>query len=132
MKIAVIGSGISGLGAAHFLSRKHEVVLFEQARRAGGHINTVTLNTPRGPLAIDTGFIVCNPVNYPNFYAFLDELGVQRQNTDMSLGVSVAEGRVEWAGDENLTRIFSQPSLIFSPTHIGMLLAVLRFNKQVK
>ncbi|MFI4981838.1 MAG: NAD(P)/FAD-dependent oxidoreductase [Nevskiales bacterium] len=132
MKIAVIGSGISGLGAAYFLSRKHEVVLFEQAPRAGGHTNTVTVNTPRGPLAIDTGFIVCNPVNYPNFYPFLDELGVKRQNTDMSLGVSVEEGRVEWAGDEHLTRIFSQPSLIFSPTHIGMLLAVLRFNKQVK
>jgi len=132
MKIAVIGSGISGLGAAHFLARKHEVVLFEQERRAGGHTNTVTVPTPRGELAIDTGFIVCNPVNYPNFYPFLDELGVARQDTEMSLGVSVEDGRVEWAGDEHLTRIFAQPSLIFSPTHIGMLLSVLRFNRQVK
>jgi len=132
MKIAVIGSGISGLGAAYFLARKHQVVLFEQDRRAGGHTNTVTVPTPRGPLAIDTGFIVCNPVNYPNFYPFLDELGVVRQNTDMSLGVSVEDGRVEWAGDEHLTRIFSQLSLMFSPTHIRMLLSVLRFNKQVK
>ena len=132
MKIAVIGSGISGLGAAYFLARKHHVVLFEQDRRAGGHTNTVTVPTPKGPLAIDTGFIVCNPVNYPNFYPFLDELGVARQNTDMSLGVSVEDGRVEWAGDERLTRIFSQPSLMFSPTHIGMLLSVLRFNRQVK
>jgi uncharacterized protein len=132
MKIAVIGSGISGLGAAHFLARRHEVVLFEQERRAGGHTNTVTVPTPRGELAIDTGFIVCNPVNYPNFYPFLDELGVARQDTEMSLGVSVEDGRVEWAGDEHLTRIFAQPSLIFSPTHIGMLLSVLRFNRQVK
>ncbi|HWY24863.1 MAG TPA: FAD-dependent oxidoreductase, partial [Nevskia sp.] len=132
MKIAVIGSGISGLGAAYFLARKHEVVLFEQARRPGGHTNTVTVDSPRGPLAIDTGFIVCNPVNYPNFYPFLDELGVRRQDTDMSLGVSVDNGRVEWAGDEHLTRIFAQPALLFSPTHIGMLLAVLRFNQQVK
>lgn len=132
MKIAVIGSGISGLGAAHYLARRHEVVLFEQDRRAGGHTNTVTVDTPRGPLAIDTGFIVCNPVNYPNFYPFLDELGVERQDTDMSLGVSVEDGRVEWAGDENLAKIFAQPALLFSPTHIGMLLAVLRFNKQVK
>ena len=132
MKIAVIGSGISGLGAAYFLARKHQVVLFERDSRPGGHTNTVTVPAPRGPLAIDTGFIVCNPVNYPNFYPFLDELGVARQNTDMSLGVSVEEGRVEWAGDEHLTRIFSQPSLMFSPTHIGMLLSVLRFNRQVK
>lgn len=132
MKIAVIGSGISGLGAAHYLARRHEVVLFEQDRRAGGHTNTVTVDTPRGPLAIDTGFIVCNPVNYPNFYPFLDELGVPRQDTDMSLGVSVEDGRVEWAGDEHLTRIFAQPSLLLSPTHFGMLLSVLRFNKQVK
>ncbi|HZR35891.1 MAG TPA: FAD-dependent oxidoreductase [Nevskia sp.] len=132
MRIAVIGSGISGLGAAHFLARRHEVVLFERERRAGGHTNTVTVETPRGPLAIDTGFIVCNPVNYPNFYPFLDELGVRRQDTDMSLGVSVEDGRIEWAGDENLAKVFAQPSLLFSPAHLGMLLAVMRFNKQVK
>jgi predicted NAD/FAD-binding protein len=132
MKIAVIGSGISGLGAAYFLARKHEVVLYEREARPGGHTNTITVQAPGGPLAIDTGFIVCNPVNYPNFYPFLDELGVKRQDTDMSLGVSVEDGRVEWAGDETLTRIFAQPALVFSPTHIGMLLAVLRFNRQVK
>jgi predicted NAD/FAD-binding protein len=132
MKIAVIGSGISGLGAAYFLARRHEVVLFERERRPGGHTNTVTVQTPRGPLAIDTGFIVCNPVNYPNFYPFLDELGVRRQDTDMSLGVSVEDGRVEWAGDENLAKVFAQPALLFSPTHLQMLLAVMRFNKQVK
>ncbi len=132
MKIAVIGSGISGLGAAHFLARRHEVTVFEQDSRAGGHTNTFDVETPNGRLAIDTGFIVCNPVNYPNFYPFLHELGVSLQDTDMSLGVSVEEGRVEWAGDENLAKIFAQPSLMFSPTHIRMLLAVVRFNKQVK
>jgi predicted NAD/FAD-binding protein len=132
MKIAVIGSGISGLGAAYFLARRHEVVLYEAQGRAGGHTNTVTVQTARGPLPIDTGFIVCNPVNYPNFYSFLDELGVRRQDTDMSLGVSVENGRVEWAGDEHLRRIFAQPALLLSPTHIGMLLSVLRFNRQVK
>src|ERR1700757_1280363 len=122
MKIAVIGSGISGLGAAYFLARKHEVVLYEREARAGGHTNTVMVPTAQGPQAIDTGFIVCNPVNYSNFYPFLDELGVRRQDTEMSLGVSVEGGRVEWAGDENLLRIFAQPALMFSPTHIGMLL----------
>lgn len=132
MKIAVIGSGISGLGAAYFLARRHEVVLYEREPRPGGHTNTVTVDGAGGPLAIDTGFIVCNPVNYPNFCSFLDELGVARQDTDMSLGVSVEDGRVEWAGDERLRRIFAQRSLLLSPTHIGMLLSVLRFNRQVK
>jgi predicted NAD/FAD-binding protein len=132
MKIAVIGSGISGLCAAHYLARAHEVVLFEQDQRAGGHTNTVMVPGPHGELAIDTGFIVCNPVNYPHFYRFLDELEVPRQDTDMSLGVSVAGGRVEWAGDEDLTKIFAQPALLFSPAHLRMLLAVLRFNRQVK
>ncbi|WP_428310817.1 NAD(P)/FAD-dependent oxidoreductase [Hydrocarboniphaga sp.] len=133
MKIAVIGSGISGLCAAHYLGGRHEVTLFEAAPRIGGHTNTVAVRDVEGQrLAIDTGFIVCNPVNYPNFYPFLDELGVKRQDTDMSLGVSVRGGAVEWAGDENLAKIFAQPSLMLSPTHIRMLLAVLRFNKDVK
>lgn len=132
MKIAVIGSGIAGLGAAYFLARRHAVTLFEETARAGGHSNTVMVRAPGGELAIDTGFIVCNPVNYPNFYPFLDELGASRQDADMSLGVSVENGRVEWAGDENLAKIFAQPGLAFSPTHLKMLLAVVRFNKQVK
>ncbi|MDR3417652.1 MAG: FAD-dependent oxidoreductase [Nevskia sp.] len=132
MKIAVIGSGISGLGAAYFLARRHQVVLFEQDRRVGGHSNTVAIETARGQLDIDTGFIVCNPVNYPNFYRFLDELEVPRQDSDMSLGVSVEDGRVEWAGDEDLSKIFAQPSLMFSPGHLRMLLAVVRFNRHVK
>lgn len=118
--------------AAHYLSRRHEVVLYEQETRVGGHTNTVTLETLQGPLAIDTGFIVCNPVNYPNFYPFLDELGVARQDTDMSLGVSVEAGRIEWAGDENLLKVFAQPSLMLSPTHLRMLMAVMRFNRHVK
>jgi predicted NAD/FAD-binding protein len=132
VRIAVIGSGISGLCAAHYLSRTHQVVLFEQGNRAGGHTNTVTVPGAAGELAIDTGFIVCNPVNYPDFYRFLDELEIPLQDTDMSLGVSVAGGKVEWAGDENLAKIFAQPALVLSPSHLRMLLAVPRFNRQVK
>ncbi|MGH8443732.1 MAG: NAD(P)/FAD-dependent oxidoreductase [Solimonas sp.] len=132
MKIAVIGSGIAGLAAAWCLARRHEVVLHESDARLGGHTNTVLVERPSGPLAIDTGFIVCNPVNYPNFYALLDRLGVARRNTDMSLGVSVDGGRIEWAGDENLLKVFAQPSLLLSAEHWRMLSAVTRFNRQVK
>jgi predicted NAD/FAD-binding protein len=132
MKIAVIGSGISGWSAAWCLARRHQVVLFEQESRPGGHTNTVEVPTADGVLAIDTGFIVCNPVNYPNFYALLDELGVPRQDTDMSLGVSVDNGRIEWAGDENLLKVFAQPSLLASASHWQMLRAITRFNAQLK
>lgn len=132
MRIAVIGSGIAGLSAAYLLGRRHEVTLFEAAPRAGGHSNTVTVEAAAGPLAIDTGFIVCNPVNYPNFFKLMAELGVPLRPSDMSLGVSVAGGRVEWAGDNNLLKIFAQPSLMASPTHLRMLTAVLRFNRHVK
>ena len=132
MKIAVIGSGIAGLSAAYFLSRKHDVTVFEADSRLGGHTNTVEVDTKDGKLAVDTGFIVCNPVNYANFYPLLKELDVKLQDTNMSLGVSVDNGRVEWAGDENIMKIFAQKSLLFSPTHIRMLLSVLKFNKHVK
>ena len=90
------------------------------------------VETGTGPLAIDTGFIVCNPVNYPNFYKLMAELGVALVPSDMSLGVSVGQGRVEWAGDDNLLKIFAQPSLMASPTHLRMLASVLRFNRHVK
>lgn len=132
MRIAVIGSGISGLSAAYLLSRRHDVSLFEAGERLGGHSNTVQVETETGALAIDTGFIVCNPVNYPNFYKLMSELGVALVPSDMSLGVSVAQGRVEWAGDDNLLKIFAQPSLMASPTHLRMLTSVLRFNRHVK
>ncbi len=132
MNIAVIGSGISGLVCAHYLARRHAVTLFEQAQRLGGHTHTVEVAASSGTLAIDTGFIVCNPVNYPSFYRLLDELGIQRQDTDMSLGVSIGDGRIEWAGDTHLLKLFAQPSLLLSARHLHMLAAVLRFNRQVK
>jgi predicted NAD/FAD-binding protein len=87
-RIAVIGSGISGLAAAYFLSRKHEVFLFEREPRLGGHTNTITVDSSRGPLAVDTGFIVHNDRTYSNLIKLLTELGVPRAASDMSFAVS--------------------------------------------
>jgi len=132
MNIAIIGTGISGLAAAWCLARRHAVTLYEKDPHPGGHCRTVEVRIARGTLAIDTGFIVCNPVNYPNFYHLLDELGVARQDSDMSLGVSVADGAVEWCGSDNPLQLFAQPRLLFSARHLSMLGAVLRFNRQCK
>jgi predicted NAD/FAD-binding protein len=86
--VAIIGSGIAGLGAAHVLDPHRDVTLFEAADRLGGHANTVVVDDPDvGPLAIDTGFIVHNDRNYPNLVRLFDELGVERQDSEMSFGV---------------------------------------------
>ena len=82
-RIAVIGSGISGLAAAYYLSRKHDVFLFERDTRLGGHTHTITVDSCAGPLAVDTGFIVHNERTYPNLIKLLGELGVPRVDSDM-------------------------------------------------
>ncbi len=88
MRIAIIGAGISGLACAHALHGGHEIAVFEAADRAGGHANTVDVETDAGRLGVDTGFIVFNDRNYPNFERLLDELGVASQPSRMSFGVS--------------------------------------------
>ena len=89
MRLAIIGSGISGLGCAHVLGPHHDVTLFESAGRLGGHANTVDVEDPVADrLAIDTGFIVHNDRNYTNLVRLFDELGVAVQDTEMSFGVT--------------------------------------------
>lgn len=107
-KIAVIGGGIAGLGAAWSLSRRHEVTLFERAARLGGHANTVTLDLDGRAVPVDTGFIVYNAPNYPNLVALFEATGVGSDATDMSFGVSLDDGRLEYAGS-NLRGLFAQP-----------------------
>ena len=87
MKIAVIGSGVSGLTCAYKLYKKHDIKVFEENNYIGGHANTLTINSEDGPLNIDTGFIVFNKKTYPIFTQILDELGVFYQNTSMSFSV---------------------------------------------
>ena len=97
MRIAVIGSGISGLAAAYYLSRKHEVFLFEKDARLGGHTNTVLVPSGAGELPIDTGFIVHNDRTYPNLVRLFRELGVETQPSDMSFAVRCHKSHFEYS-----------------------------------
>ena len=97
LKIAVIGSGISGLSAAWLLSKRHRVTLFEADPRIGGHSHTVDV----GDVPVDTGFIVYNERTYPNLTALFDHLGRGDQALRMSFAVSLDDGRLEYAGQSS-------------------------------
>lgn len=96
-RIAVIGSGIAGMSAAWLLSQSHDVTLYEKDGRLGGHSNTVTVKTSAGLTPIDTGFIVFNDITYPNLVALFEHLGVTTKASDMSFGVSLHGGRMEYS-----------------------------------
>ena len=127
-RIAVIGSGIAGLASAYFLSRAHDVVLFEAGSYLGGHTNTVDITLDGITHPVDTGFLVYNQATYPNLIALFQELNVKSYATDMSFGVSMDQGRLEWAGT-NLDSVFAQRSNAFSPFFLVMLKDIVRFNK---
>lgn len=132
MKIAIIGSGISGMAAGHFLSEAgHEVTLYEAASRLGGHTATIDVEYGGSTLAIDTGFIVYNDWTYPEFIALLDKLGVANRPTSMSFSVSDNKSGLEYAGS-NLNTLFGQRSNLLSPDFYRMLRDILRFNKHVE
>ena len=122
MKIAVIGAGISGLGAAHALSGAHEVHVFEKARRPGGHTNTVHL--PDG-IAVDTGFIVHNRENYPNFVRLMEELGVPAAPSDMSFAYAGPE--LSWCS-LGLNGLLTERRHLFSRRFWRFWSEVRRFN----
>ena len=128
LSIAVIGTGVSGLAAAWLLSRRHEVTVFEQAPRIGGHCNTITIPTAEGQLDVDTGFIVYNPVNYPNLTALFAHLGVATRPSEMSFSVSRGGGRLEYGGG-NLVALFAQPGNVLRPAFWSMLKDLLRFYR---
>lgn len=131
MKIAVVGSGIAGNAAAWSLSKIHDVTVFEKDNRVGGHANTVEIDYDGHKIQVDTGFIVFNEHNYPNFTALLDHLDVPASKTIMSFSVSLDEGRFEWRGNQ-VKGIFAQKRNIFSPGFLYMLGDILRFNRLAK
>jgi predicted NAD/FAD-binding protein len=129
--IAVIGSGIAGLGAAHYLSRRHRVELFESDRRLGGHAHTHLWQEGGRSLPLDSGFIVYNHRTYPHFVRLLDELGVAGQPSDMSFGVRCRRCSLEYSS-RGLPGLFAQPRRLLDRSHIGMLLEIPRFNRRAR
>ncbi|MEP4336505.1 MAG: FAD-dependent oxidoreductase, partial [Roseobacter sp.] len=128
MRIAVIGSGIAGNSAAWALSNDHHVVLYEKRNRPGGHSATVDVDYDGTKIAVDTGFIVYNELNYPNFTALLRHLQVKTEASDMSFALSSCGGRQEWSG-QTLNTVFAKRSNLLSPRFLWMLRDIFRFNK---
>lgn len=128
-RVAVVGSGISGLAAAWLLSRKADVTLFEADRRLGGHAHTVDVQTADGRIPVDTGFIVYNERNYPNLVALFAHLGVPTQQSDMSFSASLDAGQFEYSGT-SLATMLGQRSNIVRLRFWRMLGDILRFYRE--
>ena len=127
--VAVIGSGISGLGAAWLLSRSCQVTLFEDNDYCGGHSNTVVAETAQGPVPVDTGFIVFNAPNYPNLTALFAHLDVETRETTMSFSASLKGGRFEYSGS-GLGGLLAQPGNAIKPRFWSMVRDILRFYQE--
>jgi len=134
-RIAIIGSGISGLTAGYLLSRRHEVTLFEANDYIGGHTHTVAVDLPGtaagSSLNVDTGFIVCNDRNYPNFLKLMRQVEVELQATQMSFSVRNPVSGLEYNG-HNLDSLFAQRRNLISPSFWLFVRDILRFNKAAK
>jgi predicted NAD/FAD-binding protein len=129
MKIAVVGSGISGLSAAYVLSKKHEVHVFEAGDYIGGHTHTVPVEVESGKYFIDTGFIVFNDWTYPNFIKLMNQIGVASQESSMSFSVKAQSSGLEYNGTD-LNGLFAQRRNLINPSFYKMVFDILRFNKE--
>ncbi|CAN5887637.1 NAD(P)/FAD-dependent oxidoreductase [soil metagenome] len=127
MNIAIVGSGVAGLGAARALAREHDVTMFEAAARPGGHVYTVDVDG----LAVDMGFIVCNRERYPLMFRLLAELGVETRPTPTSFSVSLPATDLEW-GSAGLSSMFADRRLLRSANHWRFLVEVLRFVRRAR
>ena len=127
MKIAIIGSGISGMGAAYLLNAAgHDIIVYEKNNYIGGHSRTIMVDMGGKKTPVDTGFIVFNDWNYPNLMGLFAELDVAYEESDMSFGVSIDNGWLEY-GSSNM---FAQRKNIIRPGFLGMITDILRFNKK--
>lgn len=129
MRIAVIGAGIAGLGAAHYLERDgHAVTLFEAADYFGGHTHTVDVTLDGLTAPVDTGFLVCNDRTYPNLLRLFAELDIDLAPSDMSFAVRAEKDNVEWSGT-NFLSLFAQPTNALKPKFLRFLADIIRFNR---
>ncbi len=128
MKIAIVGSGISGLTCAYYLSRDHEVHLFEKENHLGGHTNTIEVEIDNEIIPVDAGFILFNLVNYPNLMNFFDELNVEITKSNMSFSVWNQKLNQYYAGT-HINTFFAKRSNFFNSIHYKFLLEIIRFNK---
>jgi predicted NAD/FAD-binding protein len=129
LDIAVIGTGIAGMAAAWLLAERHRVTVYEGAERPGGHSHTVTVDTPTGSVAVDTGFIVYNDRTYPNLSALFRLLDVPTQPSIMSFSVSLDDGALEYSGS-GANGFFGQRRNLLRPGHWRMLRDILRFYRE--
>ena len=132
MKIAIVGSGISGNMAAYLLSRSHDITLFEKRDRAGGHAATKDIDyTGNGDwISVDTGFIVYNDLNYPGLIDLFDELKIETEASDMSFAFSADKGAFEWSG-QSTRAVFAQKRNWVNPIFWLMIRDIFKFNKLV-
>jgi uncharacterized protein len=131
VRIAVVGAGVSGLVAAYLLQGEHEITVFEAGRRPGGHTNTIRVDTKYETHHVDTGFIVFNDRNYPNFERLLDRLDVAWQPSQMSFGVSDATGEFEYSS-ASANGLFATRAHLVSPAFHRMLADVRRFQREAR
>ena len=128
MKIAIVGSGISGLSSAWLLHKTHDVTLFEKNNYLGGHSNTATIEYDNQTISVDTGFIVFNFRTYPNLKAFFELLGVEILASNMSFGIKNLDNGFEYSGN-NLAGLFAQKKNLINPKFLKMLSDIIKFNK---
>src|SRR5665213_128947 len=126
-KIAVIGTGGSGLGSAYLLNPDHDITVYEKAGRIGGHSRTVTVDYDGHAIPVDTGFIVFNRPNYPNLTGLFAHLGVAVQESDMTFSASIDEGWLEW-GARDLDAVYGQRRNLLRPRFALLVRDVMRFN----
>ncbi len=129
MRVAIIGTGVSGLVVSHMLYGEHDITLFEASDYVGGHVKTLPVVLTSGQWAVDTGFIVYNERNYPNFSKLLAKLGVETQPSTMSFSVRCDRTGVEYNGS-TLRQLFVQKRNLFRPSFYRMLREILRFNRE--
>jgi predicted NAD/FAD-binding protein len=128
-RIAIVGTGISGLGCAYFLRNRYQLTMYEQADYIGGHTNTLTLDDPSGPVPIDTGFMTYNEVTYPNLTRLFRELGVASRSSSMSFSVQHLPAKLEFSGS-SINHLFGQRRNLLNPSFWKVLLQINRFNKE--